>query len=154
MSLLQDLQKAAESAVREGVKVAKQAGRKAGQLAHDNRDKIDSAIDKTGKVVDEKTGGKFTSKIEGVKTQAARGVDLVEKSRPGHADPTDATDGESAGGPQDALWEDDGGVAQPGDEGAYDAARDAGAANPDPGVGEFGTTTGGPGNDESGTPTS
>ncbi len=151
MSFLQDLQKAAESAAREGVKAAKQAGRKAGQLAHDNREKIDSAIDKTSKVVDEKTGGKFTSKIEGAKSQAAKGVDLVEKTRPGHTDTSDGADGESAGGPQDALWEDDGGVAQPGHEGAYDAARDAAAANPDPGLGEFDSTTGGPGHDEPGT---
>ncbi len=150
MSFVKDLQKAAESALREGSKAAKQAGRKVGQVAHDNRGKIDAAIDKAGKVVDDKTGGKYSSTIANVKAQAAKGVDLVERQRPKGDATGSGADSGTADGPQDSLWE---GTNEPGNPDAYDASRDAAATKPDPGVGEFGTATGEPGKNESGTST-
>ena len=153
MSFVKDLQKAAESALREGSKAAKQAGRKVGQVAHDNRGKIDAAIDKAGKVVDDKTGGKYSSTIANVKAQATKGVDLVERQRT-KAGSAGTGGAEAAStptdGPQDSRWE---GTNEPGNPDAYDASRDAAAAKPDPGVGEFGTATGEPGKNESGTST-
>ncbi len=135
MSFVKDLQKAAESALREGTKVAKQASTKVGQVAHENRAKIDSVIDKAGKVVDDKTGGKYSSTIANVKAQAAKGVDLVERQRSSKTDAQAPTDG-----PQDSLWE---GTNEPGNPDAYDASRDAAAGKPvgEPGKNESGTST-------------
>lgn len=55
---------------------------KAGQVTHDNREKIDSAIEKAVDVVNEKTGGKYSDTVDKVKARAVQGVDFVERERP------------------------------------------------------------------------
>lgn len=67
------------------LKTAGQARDAAGRLVHDNRGRIDAALDKAASVVDERTGGKHAATIAKVKAGAAKGVDLVEG--PGDADP-------------------------------------------------------------------
>ena len=84
----------AEGALNAAFKVFGRAKARAGEIAHENRSKIDEALDKAGRVVDEKTGGKYHDKVEKVKAQAARGVDLVEQER--HTDPDAAGDGPAA----------------------------------------------------------
>ena len=49
--------------------------KKAGKLADEHEEKIDSAIDKGADFVDDKTGGKHTDKIEGA---AEKAKDVVE----------------------------------------------------------------------------
>jgi len=45
-------------------------------------EKIDGAIDKVGDVVDDKTGGKYTDKIESAQEKAKDVVDKIEGDEP------------------------------------------------------------------------
>ncbi len=68
----------AEAVLNAAIETFGRARVRAGELAHENRAKIDEALEKAGQVVDEKTGGKYHDAVEKVKAQAAKGVDLVE----------------------------------------------------------------------------
>ncbi len=88
----------ADAALKGAMKLVGQARAKAGELTHDNRSKIDQAMDKVGRLVDEKTGGKYHDTVEKVKAQAAKGVDFVEKERgsgppQAHTGPADSASG-------------------------------------------------------------
>lgn len=50
---------------------AKDAAAKARALAVDNTDKIESGLAKAGDFVDDKTGGKYSDKIDSAKTKAS-----------------------------------------------------------------------------------
>lgn len=64
-----------------------------GKLAHDNRSRIDAALNKAGAAVDQRTGGKYAGRIESTKRQLERGLDVLEgaPSRPGAASPNSPT---------------------------------------------------------------
>lgn len=57
------------------------AVRRAGTYTNDNRAKIADVLDKAGRVVDEKTQGKYAHQIVKVRAQADKGLDkLAEKA--------------------------------------------------------------------------
>jgi uncharacterized protein YjbJ (UPF0337 family) len=57
--------------------VAGQAKEKAGDLAVDNRARVEGALDKAGAKIDEKTEGKYADKIAKAKSQVTKGVDKI-----------------------------------------------------------------------------
>lgn len=63
-------------------KAAGQARDTPGKLTHDNRYRIDAALDKAGAAVDQRTGRKYAKHIESVKRQLGRGVDVVAGQAP------------------------------------------------------------------------
>lgn len=65
-------------------KAAEQAKVKAGDLAHDNRDKITTAIDKAGEAVDKRTGGKYADQITKAKGAANKGADKLAEQGKGN----------------------------------------------------------------------
>lgn len=79
-----DLQKKANELAEQAKVAAQQAKEKAGELAHENRDRIEGLADKAGHAIDEKTGGKYADKIAKAKEQVNRGVDKVAEQRPVH----------------------------------------------------------------------
>ena len=72
--------------VEKAKEAANTAQEKAGELAHDNKEKIDSAIDKAGAVIDEKTKGKYSDKIDKATGVAHKGTDIVAEQRPNAAE--------------------------------------------------------------------
>jgi len=96
------LQEKAEHLLDEAGKAAAQARDKAGQLAHDNRERIDSALEKVTEKVDDVTGHKLAGPLEKIKETAAKGVDFVEKHGPAGG-PTvagEVADDAAEGGPK------------------------------------------------------
>lgn len=69
---------------------AQQAKEKAGQLAHDNKDKFAGMLGKLGSKIDEKTQGKYHDKIGKAQDAALKGADKLAEQRPGGNKP--ATD--------------------------------------------------------------
>lgn len=63
--------------VDEAKKVAGQAKEKAGDLAVENRERVEGALDKAGAKIDEKTEGKYADKIAKAKEQVTKGVDKI-----------------------------------------------------------------------------
>lgn len=63
-------------------KAATQARDMVGKLTHDNRHRIDAALDKAGAAVERSTGGKYGKQIESVKKQLRHGVDMVAGQAP------------------------------------------------------------------------
>ena len=61
---------------------AKQAREKAGELADENRDKVEGVIDKAGAVINERTEGQYASKVAKAKQQVRKGVDKLAEQRP------------------------------------------------------------------------
>lgn len=55
---------------------------KAGELAHDNRDKVEDLLDKGAAAVDSKTHGKYSSQVAKVKSTVATGVSKLAEQRP------------------------------------------------------------------------
>lgn len=92
----------AEGALDVAMKAFGRARVRAGELAHEHRGKIDQALERAGRLVDDKTGGKYHDTVEKLKAQAVKGVDLVENERHGGApaacDPASATGPGSATG--------------------------------------------------------
>ena len=54
---------------------------KAAGFVGGNADKIKGGIDKTGNFVDEKTGGKYSDKIDGIQSKASDAVDNVDRKQ-------------------------------------------------------------------------
>ena len=59
---------------------------KAAGLVSQNSGRIKDGIGHAGSFVDQKTGGKYTDKIEGVRHKASSMVDRVERDRRGDQD--------------------------------------------------------------------
>jgi hypothetical protein len=71
-----------------GEKALKQALAKAGEYAHDNREKAEALLDKAAAAIDEKTDGKYAQKLGRVKDQVRAGIDkLADQRDPSSADP-------------------------------------------------------------------
>ena len=66
-------------------KVVKRAIEHAGELAHDNRDKVATLLDKAGAAIDEKTDGKYRDQFDKVRAQVVTGVDKLAAKRPAAA---------------------------------------------------------------------
>ena len=81
---LDELTRATEDAVKKAVAHA-------GDLAHDNREKVSALLDKASAVIDEKTDGKYRDQVTKVRTQVETGVDKLAAKRPGPV-VSDATD--------------------------------------------------------------
>ncbi len=62
-------------------KTGKQAAEKAGELAHENRAKVASGLDKAGEKFDAQTDGKYTDKVAKAKGMATKAVDKVAEQR-------------------------------------------------------------------------
>ncbi len=62
-------------------KAARDAVRKAGDLAHDKRDTVASGLDKVAAKVDQKTEGKYADKVAKAKAQIGKGVDKLAEQR-------------------------------------------------------------------------
>ncbi|MEI2827991.1 MAG: antitoxin [Dermatophilaceae bacterium] len=75
---LDELTRATEVAVKKAVAHA-------GDLAHDNREKVATLLDKAGAVIDEKTDGKYRDQFDKVRTQVVTGVDKLAAKRPAAA---------------------------------------------------------------------
>ncbi|MEO7059840.1 MAG: Rv0909 family putative TA system antitoxin [Lapillicoccus sp.] len=86
-----DLQGKAEQFADAVEKTTKDAVEKAGELAHDNRDKVASGLDKAGAKFDEQTDGKYHDKVARAKEQVSKGVDKLAERRPDAATPPPAT---------------------------------------------------------------
>jgi uncharacterized protein YjbJ (UPF0337 family) len=71
------LREKASHLMEEAKKVAGQAKEKAGDLAVDNRARVEGALDKAGAKIDEKTEGKYADKIAKAKSQVTKGVDKI-----------------------------------------------------------------------------
>lgn len=86
MSFLDKMKKKADELglVEKAEHAAKQAREKAGELAAENRDKIDNVVTKAGSAIDQRTEGKYADKITKAKEQIAKGVDKVAEKDPGH----------------------------------------------------------------------
>ena len=61
---------------------------KAGELARDNRERIDDQLARAGDAVDGKTEGKYSSYVGKVRTGVMTGVDWVADQRPATATPS------------------------------------------------------------------
>lgn len=85
----------AEGALNAAMKAFSKARVRAGELAHQNRATIDQTLDKAGRFVDDKTGGKYHDTVEKVKAQAAKGVEFVEHERHGGTSPGTTAPGPS-----------------------------------------------------------
>lgn len=95
-----DLPHKAEKLAQEASKAAHQATEKAAELAHQNKDKVSDLLDKAGKVVDDKTGGKHADKIAKAKEQVAKGVGKLAEKRPGAGAEAAETPEEPFGNPE------------------------------------------------------
>lgn len=71
------LSEKASHLMEEAKKVAGQAKEKAGDLAVENRERVEGALDKAGAKIDEKTEGKYADKIAKAKSQVTKGVDKI-----------------------------------------------------------------------------
>ncbi|MFJ7751096.1 antitoxin [Arthrobacter sp. NPDC097144] len=54
---------------------------KATDLVGENADKIKGGIDHAGKFVDQRTGGKYSDKIDGFQNKASEAVDKVDRNQ-------------------------------------------------------------------------
>lgn len=61
---------------------AHQAKAKAGQVAHDNRDKLAGMLGKLTSKIDEKTQGKYHDKLAKAQDAALKGADKLAEQRP------------------------------------------------------------------------
>ena len=71
----------------------REAAVKAGDYAHDNRDRVEGALASAGSKVDEKTHGKYTRYVEKLRTGVLVGVDWVAQQRESSSTPTWAEQG-------------------------------------------------------------
>ncbi len=63
-------------------KAVKRAIEHAGELAHDNRDKVATLLDKAGTAIDQRTEGKYHDTVGKVRAQVVTGVDKLATKRP------------------------------------------------------------------------
>ncbi len=81
-------------------KVVKRALEHAGELAHDNRDKVATLLDKAGTAIDQRTEGKYHDTVGKVRAQVVTGVDKLATKRPAkHHTPFDTAESESPAAP-------------------------------------------------------
>ena len=76
------LREKASQLMDEAKKVAGRAKEKAGDLAVDNRERVEGALDKAGAKIDEKTEGKYADTIAKAKGQVTKGVDKIAEGSP------------------------------------------------------------------------
>ncbi len=62
----------------------------AGDLAHDNRDKVDGLLAKAESAIDQRTDGKYHDTVVKVRSSLATGVDKLAAQRPGAPGADDA----------------------------------------------------------------
>lgn len=74
---------------------AQQAKGKAGQLAHDNKDKFAGMLGKLTSKIDEKTQGKYHDKLEKAQDAALKGADKLADQRPDAGNGDAPTPGDS-----------------------------------------------------------
>jgi hypothetical protein len=72
-----DLKNKAEHLKDEAAKAAHQAKEKAGDLAAENRDKVEQVLEKATAKIDERTEHKYTDKLAKAKEQVTKGVDRL-----------------------------------------------------------------------------
>lgn len=101
-----DLQGKADKLAQQIEKGTQQAVEKAGEYAHENRDKIATGIDKAGAKFDEQTQGKYSDKVAKAKDLAAKGVDKVAEQRTGPTEAGTTAYGVTDPTPQDATPQD------------------------------------------------
>ncbi len=65
-------------------KAVKRAVEQAGELAHDNRDKVSALLDKAGAALDQRTEGRYAAQFGKVREQVVVGVDKLAAKRPAH----------------------------------------------------------------------
>jgi DNA integrity scanning protein DisA with diadenylate cyclase activity len=80
-----DLQQKADELTKAANKAAHAATEKAGEVAHQQRHKVEEVLEKAGKAVNEKTEGKYADKVATVKDTVAKGVEKLAEHRPGAA---------------------------------------------------------------------
>ncbi|OFE14188.1 hypothetical protein BA895_11215 [Humibacillus sp. DSM 29435] len=93
-----DLENKAKHLQEAATHAAHQARDKAGELATDNRDKIDSALGKASTAIDQRTEGKYSDKIAKARDQINKGVDKVAEGDPAASEGADGGPGETASG--------------------------------------------------------
>ncbi len=76
-----DLEKKAKDLADAAAKAAHQAKEKAGDIAHEQRDKVEGVLDKAGHAIDEKTEGKYHDKVVKAKDSVVKGVDKIAEQR-------------------------------------------------------------------------
>ncbi len=88
-----DLQGKADRLADAATTAAQQAREKAGEVADENRDKVERVLDKAGAAIDGRTEGKYAIKVATAKQQVSKGVDKLAAQRPSRGDmpptPTD-----------------------------------------------------------------
>lgn len=76
-----DLEQKAKDLADAAAKAAQQAKEKAGEIAHEQRDKVEEVLDKAGHAIDEKTEGKYHDKVVKAKDSVVKGVDKLAEQR-------------------------------------------------------------------------
>ncbi len=76
-----ELDKKIESLAEQADHLLREAAVKAGDYAHDNRERVEGALDRAGSTVDEKTDGKYSRYVEKLRTGVLVGVDWVAEQR-------------------------------------------------------------------------
>jgi ElaB/YqjD/DUF883 family membrane-anchored ribosome-binding protein len=77
-----DLDTKARELADAAAKAAQQAREKAGEIAHEQRDKVEEVLDKAGRAIDDKTEGKYHDKVVKAKDTVVKGVDQLAQQRP------------------------------------------------------------------------
>jgi len=113
-----ELEKKLEAFADQADHYLREAAVKAGDYAHDNRDRVEEALDRAGSKVAEKTEGKYSRYVDKLKTGVLVGVDWVAEQRESSSTPSWAEGG---------RWGSEPGA---GDTQDGDAAPAAGAAPP------------------------
>ena len=75
------------------VEMARAAMSVAASYAHDNRGKVDGALDKAEAKIDEKTGGKHADTVTKVRASVDKGIDKLVEHHDKAAPPTPAASG-------------------------------------------------------------
>ena len=83
-----ELEKKLEAFAEKADHYLREAAVKAGDYAHDNRDRVEGALASAGSKVDEKTDGKYHRTVEKLKTGVLGGVDWVAEQRDSSSTPT------------------------------------------------------------------
>jgi hypothetical protein len=76
-----DLDTKARELADAAAKAAQQAKEKAGEVAHEQRDKVEQVLDKAGQAIDDKTEGKYHDKVAKAKDTVVKGVDKLAEQR-------------------------------------------------------------------------
>ena len=82
---LADLVAQAEDVVVRGVE-------RAGELTHEHRDQIGGLLDRAGRLVDERTEGRYADRLDRLRSQLDRGVDKLAEQRRTDGTSPDGTD--------------------------------------------------------------